>query len=70
MKVLAIDIGGSHVKIMATGHRKKRKANSGPAMSARDIYVPLHYQVIVWAMRDEPELPPDLQNVPHFAWRG
>jgi polyphosphate glucokinase len=37
MKVLAIDIGGSHVKIMATGHRKKRKATSGPAMSARDM---------------------------------
>jgi polyphosphate glucokinase len=37
MKVLAIDIGGSHVKIMATGHRKERKAKSGPAMSARDM---------------------------------
>jgi polyphosphate glucokinase len=37
MKVLVIDIGGSHVKIMATGHRKKRKAKSGPAMSARDM---------------------------------
>jgi polyphosphate glucokinase len=37
MKVLVIDIGGSHVKIMATGHRKERKAKSGPAMSARDM---------------------------------
>ncbi len=37
MKVLAIDIGGSHVKIMATGHAKERKAESGPAMSARDM---------------------------------
>jgi len=37
MKVLVIDIGGSHVKIMATGHGKKRKAASGPAMSARDM---------------------------------
>ena len=37
MKVLVIDIGGSHVKIMATKHRKERKAESGPAMSARDM---------------------------------
>ena len=37
MKVLAIDIGGSHVKIMANRHRKERKAESGPTMSARDM---------------------------------
>jgi polyphosphate glucokinase len=37
MKVLVIDIGGSHVKIMATGQRKERHAESGPAMSARDM---------------------------------
>jgi polyphosphate glucokinase len=37
MKVLVIDIGGSHVKIMATGHGKERKATSGPAMSAQDM---------------------------------
>jgi polyphosphate glucokinase len=37
MKVLVIDLGGSHVKIMATGHRKERKAASGPAMSAQEM---------------------------------
>lgn len=37
MKVLVIDIGGTHVKIMASGHGKERKAESGPAMSARDM---------------------------------
>jgi polyphosphate glucokinase len=37
MKVLVIDIGGTHVKIMATGHGKERKADSGPKMSARDM---------------------------------
>jgi polyphosphate glucokinase len=37
MKVLVIDIGGTHVKIMATGHGKERKAESGPGMSARDM---------------------------------
>jgi peptide/nickel transport system substrate-binding protein len=30
------------------------------------VYVPLHHQVIVWAMRDELELPVDPQNVPRF----
>jgi polyphosphate glucokinase len=37
MKVLAVDVGGSHVKIMATGHRKERKVASGPAMLARGM---------------------------------
>ncbi len=34
-KVLAIDIGGTHVKILATGHRAKRQVDSGPTMTAR-----------------------------------
>ena len=37
MKVLVIDIGGTHVKIMATGHGKERKAELGPGMSAQDM---------------------------------
>jgi polyphosphate glucokinase len=37
MKVLVIDIGGTHVKIMATGHGKERKAASGPKMSAQEM---------------------------------
>jgi polyphosphate glucokinase len=37
MKVLVVDIGGTHVKIMATGHGKERKAESGPTMSAREM---------------------------------
>ena len=37
MKVLVIDIGGTHVKIMATGHGKERKAESGPTMSAQGM---------------------------------
>jgi peptide/nickel transport system substrate-binding protein len=30
------------------------------------VYVPLHQQVIVWAMRDELELPVDVWNQPRF----
>ena len=36
-KVLAIDIGGSHVKILATGHRTKREVDSGPTMTAQQM---------------------------------
>jgi ABC-type transport system substrate-binding protein len=31
------------------------------------VYVPLHHQVIVWAMRDELELPVDPSNQPRFG---
>jgi polyphosphate glucokinase len=37
MKVLVIDIGGTHVKIMAIGHADERQAESGTAMSARQM---------------------------------
>jgi polyphosphate glucokinase len=37
MKVLVIDVGGSHIKIRATGHRKQRHAASGPEMSAKHM---------------------------------
>jgi len=34
MKVLAIDIGGTHVKILATGEKEKRAIDSGPGLTA------------------------------------
>ena len=37
LKVLVIDIGGTHVKILATGRRAKRQVESGPAMTARQM---------------------------------
>lgn len=33
MNVLVIDIGGTHVKILASGHRKPRKFESGPTLT-------------------------------------
>ena len=36
-KVLVIDIGGTHVKIMATGHADERQAVSGSKMSAQGM---------------------------------
>ena len=35
MKVLVIDVGGTHVKILATGHHEPRKFSSGPALTPR-----------------------------------
>ncbi|WHZ26608.1 MAG: hypothetical protein OJF51_001403 [Nitrospira sp.] len=34
-KVLVIDVGGTNVKILATGKRTPRKVASGPTMTAR-----------------------------------
>ena len=37
MKILAIDVGGTHVKILATGRKQKREITSGPGMTARQM---------------------------------
>jgi len=33
-KILVIDVGGTHVKVLATGQREEREIPSGPTMSA------------------------------------
>jgi polyphosphate glucokinase len=35
MKVLAVDVGGTHVKILATGEKAHREFPSGPTLTAR-----------------------------------
>jgi polyphosphate glucokinase len=37
MKILVVDVGGSHVKILATGQKQKREVISGPRMTARQM---------------------------------
>ncbi len=37
MKILAIDIGGTHVKVLATGQKVRRTIESGPTMTAREM---------------------------------
>jgi polyphosphate glucokinase len=37
MNVLVVDVGGSHVKILATGHDAPRKLVSGPALTAEKM---------------------------------
>ncbi len=37
MKILVIDVGGSHVKILASGETAKRRMASGPKLSAQQM---------------------------------
>ncbi len=37
MDVLVIDVGGSHVKILATGRRVERRMDSGPTLTAAEM---------------------------------
>jgi polyphosphate glucokinase len=36
-KILVVDVGGTHLKVLATGHRKRRRVVSGPSMTAREM---------------------------------
>lgn len=36
-KILVIDVGGTHVKLLATGHKEKREFDSGPKCRAADM---------------------------------
>src|SRR5271154_2403532 len=37
MKVLVIDVGGTHIKVLASGQHEPRKFPSGPAMTAKQM---------------------------------
>ena len=37
MNVLAIDVGGTNIKLLATGHQTRRKFPSGPKMTAKQM---------------------------------
>ena len=37
MKVLVVDIGGTHVKILASGHKEHRKFPSGPRLTPKQM---------------------------------
>ena len=49
MKILAVDIGGTHVKILATGRRQKREIVSGPGMTARQMVLDVKELAQGWA---------------------
>ena len=49
MKILVIDVGGTHVKLRATGHRGRVEIPSGPKMTARDMVAAVRHQSAGWA---------------------
>ena len=37
MDILVIDVGGTHVKVLATGQEEPRKLRSGPTMTPEEM---------------------------------
>jgi hypothetical protein len=54
-RVLVADVGGTHVKVLATGHRTPREIRSGPTMTAREMIAAVERLV---ALGGEPLQPP------------
>jgi polyphosphate glucokinase len=49
LKILAIDVGGTHVKILASGRKQKREIVSGPKMTARQMVARVKKLAQGWA---------------------
>jgi len=47
-KVLVIDIGGTHVKVLASGHRERRRCPSGPGLTPRRMVADVKKMVEDW----------------------
>jgi polyphosphate glucokinase len=48
MRVLVIDVGGTHVKILATGKKEHRAVESGPTMTAEHMVVEVKQLAAGW----------------------
>jgi predicted NBD/HSP70 family sugar kinase len=48
MRILVIDVGGTHVKVLATGHRKPVKIASGPHMTAAEMVAAVRAATTKW----------------------
>jgi polyphosphate glucokinase len=48
MRVLVIDVGGTHVKILATGRKAHRAVESGPAMTAQQMVSEVKKLAVGW----------------------
>ncbi len=46
--ILVIDVGGTHIKVLATGKKEPREIDSGPAMSARGMVQQVKRLVADW----------------------
>ncbi len=48
MRVLVIDVGGTHVKVLATGRKAHREVESGPTMTAAQMVAAVKHLVPDW----------------------
>jgi len=48
MKVLAIDIGGTHVKVLATGRKKHVQIDSGPTLTPKKMVAAVRAATVGW----------------------
>jgi len=48
MRVLVIDVGGTHVKVLATGRKTHRQIESGPSMTAEQMVAAVKHLVPDW----------------------
>jgi polyphosphate glucokinase len=48
MQVLVIDVGGTNIKVLATGRKQPVKIPSGPAMTARAMVAAVHQATAGW----------------------
>jgi polyphosphate glucokinase len=48
-RILVIDVGGTHVKILATGQREPRRFTSGPRLTARQMVTKVRALARGWA---------------------
>lgn len=47
-RVLVVDVGGSHVKVLASGESERRRAESGPSMAAAQMVQVAHELAAGW----------------------
>ncbi len=48
MKILVIDVGGTHVKVLATGHKRPVEVPSGPGMTAKKMVAAVRQATADW----------------------
>ena len=48
MRILVIDVGGTHVKVLATGHKKPVKIPAGPYMTAAKMVAAVRAATVTW----------------------
>ena len=51
MTVLVIDVGGTHIKILASGKKQPRKVESGPTMTAAQMATAVKQLAAGWKPR-------------------